>query len=192
MKYISIFCGSASGFDSIYQEQAYQLGKELVARGYGLVYGGARVGLMGAVADGVLDNGGKVIGIIPKFLQSKELEYVGLTELHVVETMHERKAMMNEKSDGIIALPGGYGTMEELFEMLTWAQLSLHKKAVSILNTKGYYNDLLSLSDTMIKNGFLKEDYRHLLIVDDQIKPLLDKIDNYKAPKNDKWFEPLK
>lgn len=192
MKYISVFCGSASGFDPIYQEQAYLLGQKLVNRNYGLVYGGARVGLMGAVADGVLESGGKVIGIIPKFLQSKELEYVGLSELHVVETMHQRKAMMNDKSEAVIALPGGYGTMEELFEMLTWAQLSLHQKAVSILNTEGYYNDLLALSDTMIKNGFLKEDYRHLLIVDENIDSLLDQIDNYKAPVNDKWFEPLK
>jgi len=186
MKYISIFCGSSSGTDKIFAEQATQLGKEIANRGYGIVYGGAHVGLMGYVANGALDEGGEVIGIIPEFLKRKELEHTRLTKIHIVETMHERKALMSELSDGVIALPGGYGTLDELFEMLTWAQLALHKKPVAILNTKGYYDPLIALSDTMITNGFLKEEYQNLLLVDSDINTLLNKMENYTPPNNDK------
>lgn len=189
MKYISIFCGSSSGSEPIYAEQARLLGQSIAKRGYSIVYGGAHVGLMGQVADGALDAGGEVIGVIPQFLKSKELEHTKLSEIHVVETMHERKALMNKLSDAVIALPGGYGTLEELFEMLTWAQLALHKKPVAILNTNEYYNPLITMSQTMIKNGFLKEDYRDLLLVDDNIDRLLNKMEEYTAPLNDKWFE---
>jgi uncharacterized protein (TIGR00730 family) len=189
MKYISIFCGSSSGTDKIFAEQAAQLGKEIAHRGYGIVYGGAHVGLMGYVANGALNEGGEVIGIIPEFLKNKELEHTRLTEIHVVETMHERKALMNELSDGVIALPGGYGTMDELFEMLTWAQLALHKKPVALLNTKGYYDPLITLSETMIKNGFLREEHLDLLLIDSDINKLLSKMENYTPPANDKWFE---
>lgn len=188
MKYISIFCGSSSGKDTVYAEQATLLGKTIAQRGYGIVYGGAHVGLMGYVANGALEAGGKVIGIIPEFLKSKELEHTRLTKIHIVETMHERKALMNDLSDGIIALPGGYGTLDELFEMLTWAQLALHKKPVAILNTNGYYNPLITMSQTMIKNGFLKEEYQNLLLVDDKIDCLLNKMEKYAPPVNDKWF----
>lgn len=188
MKYISIFCGSSSGTDNIYAEQATLLGKTIAQRGYGIVYGGAHVGLMGYVANGALDAGGEVIGVIPEFLKSKELEHTRLTKIYIVDTMHERKALMNNLSDGVIALPGGYGTLDELFEMLTWAQLALHKKPVAILNTNGYYDPLITMSETMIRNGFLKEDYQNLLLVDDRIDNLLTRMEEYAPPVNDKWF----
>ena len=188
MKYISVFCGSSSGTDSIYAEQATLLGETIAQRGYGIVYGGAHVGLMGCVANGALDVGGEVIGIIPEFLKSKELEHTRLSKIYIVDTMHERKALMNNLSDGVIALPGGYGTLDELFEMLTWAQLALHKKPVAILNTNGYYDPLITMLETMIRNGFLKEDYQDLLLVDDRIDPLLNKMEKYAPPVNDKRF----
>lgn len=189
MKYISIFCGSTSGSDKIFAEQATLLGKTIAQKGYGVVYGGAHVGLMGYVANGALSEGGEVIGVIPEFLKSKELEHTNLTEIHIVETMHQRKALMNEISDGVIALPGGYGTLDELFEMLTWAQLALHKKPIAVLNTNGYYDPLITMSRTMIKNGFLKNEYLDLLLVDGNIGSLLKKMEDYTPPANDKWFE---
>lgn len=189
MKNIAVFCGSSSGNETIFATQAAAVGKAIANRGYGLVYGGAHVGLMGIVADNALNEGGEVIGVIPAFLQQKELAHKNITQMHIVKTMHERKAMMNDLSDGFIALPGGYGTLEELFEMLTWAQLSLHKKPVGLLNVNGFYNSLISMSDEMIKKGFLKNEYHNLLIVEDDIARLLDKMDNYIPASNDKWFE---
>lgn len=188
MKYVSVFCGSSSGNESIFAEQATLLGKAIVQRGYGIVYGGAHVGLMGAVADGALKEGGEVIGVIPEFLKQKELEHTNLTAIHVVETMHERKALMNELSDAVIALPGGYGTLEELFEMLTWSQLTLHKNPVGLLNVGGYYDSLVAMSDMMIRKGFLKEEYKDLLLIEDNIEILLDRIESYVPLHNDKWF----
>lgn len=189
MKYISVFCGSSSGVEAIFIEQATLLGKTLAHRGYGIVYGGARVGLMGAVANGALNEEGEVIGVIPGFLQQKELEHTQLSRIHIVETMHERKAMMNELCDAVIALPGGYGTLEELFEMLTWGQLALHKKPVALLNVEGYYDPLVAMTEKMIEKGFLKKEYQDLLIVDDNIERLLYKMENFVPPKNEKWFE---
>lgn len=144
---------------------------------------------MGYVANGALSEGGEVIGVIPEFLKSKELEHTNLTEIHIVETMHQRKALMNEISDGVIALAGGYGTLDELFEMLTWAQLALHKKPIAVLNTNGYYDPLITMSKTMIKNGFLKNEYLDLLLIDANIGSLLKKMEDYIPPANDKWFE---
>lgn len=190
MKQIAIYCGSATGNKDIFAEQAYLLGQTIARRGCSIVYGGADVGLMGAVANGVMDAGGKVVGVIPEFLKKKELEHKAITEMHVVDTMHERKAMMSQLADSIIALPGGYGTMEELFEMLTWGQLALHKKPMGLLNTANFYDPLISLRDRMIGDGFLKEEYRTLLIVDDNIDSLLDKMEAYTPPANDKWFVP--
>lgn len=189
MTYISVFCGSSLGNEDIFREQAISLGQAIARRGYGIIYGGAHVGLMGAVADGALSEGGEVIGVIPEFLKRKELEHKKLTRIHIVETMHERKAMMNELCDAVIALPGGYGTMEELFEMLTWAQLSLHKKPVGLLNVDGYYDPLVAMSQKMIDKGFLKSEYQSLLIVDDNIESLLDKMKAFVPLLNDKWFE---
>lgn len=190
MKYISVFCGSSSGAEKIFTEQATILGRIIARKGYGIVYGGAHVGLMGAVADGALSEGGEVIGVLPGFLQEKELGHKHLSQIYIVDTMHERKAMMNKLCDAVIALPGGYGTMEELFEMLTWGQLSLHKKPVALLNIEGFYDPLIALSEIMIEKGFLKEEYRNLLIVDNIIDKLLSKMENYVPPKNEKWFDP--
>ncbi|MDR1809669.1 MAG: TIGR00730 family Rossman fold protein [Prevotella sp.] len=189
MRRISVFCGSSSGNLPIFKEQARRLGQELAARNIEVVYGGGNVGLMGALADGALDAGGKVIGVLPYFLKAKELGHSQLTEMIYVDTMHERKAKMNELCDGVIALPGGFGTMEEMFEMLTWGQLSLHAKPVAVLNTDGYYNALLNFIAQMIEKGFLKEDYRNMLIMSEDIGILLDKMKNYRPPVNNKWFD---
>lgn len=189
MKYISVFCGSSSGNETIFTEQAAILGKTIAQKGYGIVYGGAHVGLMGSLAEGALSEGGEVIGVMPDFLKAKELEHKRLTRLHIVETMHERKAMMNDLSDAVIALPGGYGTMEELFEMLTWAQLSIHKKPIGLLNIEGFYDPLIDMSKRMIEKGFLKKEYEELLIVANSSEILLDRMKDFIPLKNEKWFE---
>lgn len=188
MKRITVFCGSSLGTDDIYKSQATLLGQTLAKRHIELVYGGANVGLMGAVADGVLNNGGKVIGVLPNFLKSKEIAHEHLTQLILVETMHERKTKMNELSDGVIALPGGFGTLEEFFEMLTWAQLGLHEKPIAILNIDGFYDSLIVLVQTMVEKGFLKKVNQQMLLVSDDIEELLDKMGNYVAPKVGKWI----
>lgn len=192
MKYITVFCGSSEGSDSSYMQQAYAVGKALAGRGFGLVYGGAHVGLMGAVADGALDGGTKAIGIIPAFLNKKELAHTRLTETCVVQTMHERKTMMFDRSHGVIALPGGFGTMEELFEVLTWAQLNLHAKPVGLLNINGYYDALITFIDKMVDSKFLKPEYKQMLLIDNDIQKLLDKMAYYVPVNNEKWFETIK
>jgi uncharacterized protein (TIGR00730 family) len=189
MKYISVFCGSSSGSESIFAEQATLLGRSIARRGYGVVYGGAHVGLMGAVADGALSENGEVIGVLPEFMKQKELEHTGISKIHIVETMHERKALMHQLSDAVIALPGGYGTMEEMFEMLTWGQLSLHQYPIGLLNAAGYYDPLLVMNEQMIAKGFTKELYRNLLIVDKDVDALLDKMEAFVPVVNNKWFE---
>ena len=188
MKRITVFCGSSFGTDSMYQTKATELGRALAKKGIQLVYGGANVGLMGAVADGALSEGGKVIGVLPHFLQTKEIAHEGLTELILVESMHERKTKMNEISDGVIALPGGFGTIEELFEMLTWAQLGLHKKPVAILNVDGFYDYLNSFIDVMVGKGFLKSVNKEMLLVSDNIDNLLNQMSEYTAPEVGKWI----
>lgn len=172
----------------MYASQAFALGKTMAEQGIQLVYGGAKVGVMGAVADGVLQHGGKAIGVIPAFLQTKEIAHEGLTELIVVETMHERKLKMHELSDGIITLPGGFGTMEEFFEMLTWAQLGLHQKPIGILNTNSFYSRLFSLVDTMVDEGFLKASNRDMLLMHEDINELLAQMRSYLAPEVPKWI----
>ena len=188
MQSITVFCGSNSGAHPVFTEQAFLLGKTLAERNITLVYGGAKAGLMGAVADGALKHHGKVIGILPVFLKNVEIGHDHLSELILVESMHERKAKMNEYSDGIIALPGGFGTLEELFEMLTWAQLGLHRKPVAILNTNGFYNELLNFTETMVDKGFLKTASQQMLLVSDNIETLLDKMANYVPPVTGKWI----
>lgn len=188
MRY-TVFCGSSSGSKTSFKTFAYELGKELASLKIGIVYGGAKVGLMGAVADGALENNGEVIGVLPTFLQDVELGHPNLSELYIVKTMHERKAKMDELSDGIIALPGGYGTLEEFFEMLTWAQLGLHKKPVALLNVEGFYNPLLKMIDEMVMSGFLKSENRDMIIVADNVNELLVKMANYEAPKVGKWLD---
>jgi len=189
MNRVSVFCGSSLGIDEVYKSQATLLGQTLAKRNIGLVYGGTKVGLMGAVADGILRNGGKVIGVLPNFLKSKEIAHEHLTELILVESMHERKAKMNELCDGVIALPGGLGTLEEFFEMLTWGQLGLHKKPIAILNIDGFYDPLNTLLQTMVDKGFLKEINKQMLLISDNIDELLDKMKNYIAPAVEKWID---
>ncbi|TDX86670.1 TIGR00730 family Rossman fold protein [Epilithonimonas xixisoli] len=188
MKRVTVFCGSSFGTEEIYKSEATLLGKTLAKYQIELVYGGANVGLMGAVADGVLNNGGKAIGVLPNFLKSKEIAHENLTELILVETMHERKTKMNELCDGVIALPGGFGTLEEFFEMLTWAQLGLHKKPIAILNTDGFYDSLITFIQTMVDKGFLKEINRDMVLVSSDIDELIDMMKNYVAPDVTKWI----
>lgn len=189
MKRITVFCGSSSGTEEIYTLQATLLGQTLAKRNIELVYGGANVGLMGAVANGVLNNGGKAIGVLPNFLRSKEIAHKQLTELILVDTMHERKTKMNDLCDGVIALPGGFGTLDELFEMLTWGQLGLHKKPIAILNVDGYYDSLILFIQNMTDKGLLKEVNREMLLVSDTIDDLLDKMENYIPPTVGKWID---
>lgn len=188
MKRISVFCGSSFGTNPIFEEYAYKLGQVLAQNGIGLVYGGANVGLMGAVANGTLEAGGEVIGVLPHFLQQKEIAHPSLTELILVESMHERKTKMNDLCDGVIALPGGFGTLEEFFEMLTWAQLGLHKKPVAILNVNGFYDALIAFIYNMVDNGFLKQINRDMLIVSSDIDELLHLMQHYEAPQVGKWI----
>ena len=188
MNRITVFCGSSLGTDKIFEDEANLLGQKLTEENIGLVYGGANIGLMGAVADGALKNNGTVIGVLPKFLKPKEIAHENLTELILVDTMHQRKTKMNDLSDGVIALPGGFGTLEELFEMLTWAQLGLHEKHIGVLNINGYYDTLIELLATMVAKGFLKEINQQMVLVSDNIDDLLHKMKNYKAPTVGKWI----
>ena len=189
MKRITVFCGSSFGTEEIYKSQATSLGKTLAKHQIELVCGGANVGLMGAIADGVLNNGGKAIGVLPNFLKSKEIAHENLTELILVETMHERKTKMNDLCDGVIALPGGFGTLEEFFEMLTWAQLGLHKKPIAILNINGFYDSLIELLKGMVEKGLLKDVNQKMLLVSDNIEDLINKMRNYVPPTVGKWID---
>ncbi|MDK2979108.1 MAG: hypothetical protein PWP52_1822 [Bacteroidales bacterium] len=189
MKAIAVFCGSSTGKNENYKKQAILLGQRLVQKNIDLVYGGAKVGLMGAIAEAALNEGGKVIGVLPTFLKSKEIAHSELTQLILVESMHERKTRMHEMSDGVIALPGGFGTMEELFEMLTWSQLGLHQKPIGILNIDGFYNALISLLDNMVEKGLLKPKNREMLLIDDNIDSLLSQMEQYVAPYVPKWID---
>ncbi len=188
MNKITVFCGSSFGNDSEFEIKANELGQKLAKEKITLVYGGANVGLMGAVANGALSEKGHVIGVLPEFLASKELAHKSIPELIIVETMHERKTKMNELCDGAIALPGGFGTLEELFEMLTWGQLGLHKKPIGILNINGYYNDLINLLEAMVNKGLLKEVNRQMLLVSNSVDDLLKQMKTYKAPDIGKWI----
>lgn len=171
----------------MYRSAAVSLGESLVSQGVALVYGGACVGLMGAVADAVVANGGEAIGVIPASLVEKELAHPGLTELHVVETMHQRKATMSELSDGFIALPGGMGTLEEMFEALTWAQLGFHQKPCALLNTEGYYQGLVSFLHTAVTEGFVKQRHLDQLLIDSQPQRLLERMAQPQPDAQPKW-----
>ena len=189
MNSIVVFCGSSEGNDADILTAAYGLGQALANKKISMVYGAAKIGVMGKVAQGALDYGGKVIGVIPDFLKVKEVCHTGLTELIVTENMHERKLKMNELSDGIITLPGGYGTLEELFEMITWAQLGLHQKPVGILNTNGFYDDLLKMLQKMVDEGFLKVENYDMLLVDHTVEGLLSQMEKYKPVCMPKWIK---
>jgi len=186
MKSICVFCGSSPGKEPLYVETAVKLGKTLAQRDIRLVYGGASVGTMGATAVSVLKNGGSVTGVITKQLVNMEVANTDLTDLRIVDTMHDRKAMMAELSDGFIALPGGFGTIEELFEAITWAQLGIQKKPCGILNVGGYYDKLLEFIDHMIDHGFVKSDYRELIKVDDTPGGLIEQFNDYTPVTVDK------
>ncbi|WP_077330077.1 LOG family protein [Virgibacillus siamensis] len=182
MKHIAVFCGSSSGASNVYKNGAVLLGQELANRNITLVYGGSSIGIMGVVADTVLKNGGKVIGIIPKMLVEKEISHQHLTELQVVGSMHERKAKMAELADGFMALPGGTGTLEEFIEVLTWAQLGMHQKPCGLLNINHYYDPLIKLIHHMADEEFLQEQFREMALVDKSPTALLDKFISYEPP----------
>lgn len=190
MNYICVYCGSNPGRIMDYCEAARSLGRELAGRNLGLVYGGSSVGVMGAVADAILECGGKAIGVIPHALATKEISHHGLDQLFVVESMHERKAKMAELSDGFVALPGGWGTIEEIFEMLTWAQLGFHEKPCGLLNVAGYYNHLFTFLENAIDEQFVKTEYRPMIMMDDSAASLLRRFSDYRAPKVKKWIGP--
>ncbi len=176
MKRLAVYCGSATPADPTYIEGARALGRTFAERGIGLVYGGGRTGLMGAIADGALEGGGEVIGVIPQALVDAEVAHRGLTELHVVQGMHQRKQMFTDLSDGFVTIPGGTGTMDELWEALSWAQLGYHADPVGLLNTAGYYDHLIAFWEKMGEVGFLRPQHRDLLIVADTLDVLLDRM----------------
>jgi len=182
LKRLAVFCGSSIGASEVYKLAAIELGKELAKRKIGLVYGGASVGLMGFLADTVLQEGGEVIGVMPRILEEKEISHASLTELYVVDSMHERKAKMAELSDGFIALPGGPGTLEEFFEIFTWAQIGLHKKPFGLLNINEYYNPLLSLLEHMVQEQFMNETYQTMAVVEENPAALIEKFKVFQSP----------
>lgn len=189
MRRICVFCGSNPGNDPAYRAAAVALGETLAARGIGLVYGGASVGLMAVVADTVLAAGGEVVGVIPQMLVDKEIAHAGLSELHVVASMHARKAEMAALSDGFVALPGGVGTLEELFEIWTWAQLGAHSKPVGLLDVNGFYAKLEAFLDHVVAEGFLREGHRGMLISATDPGDLVDRFSAYTPPVVHKWVE---
>ncbi|MEH7108987.1 MULTISPECIES: TIGR00730 family Rossman fold protein [Bacillaceae] len=189
MKRLAVFCGSSLGATEAYRAGAVQLGKELAARNISLVYGGSSIGLMGAVADTVLNEGGEAIGVIPRVLEEREITHKSLTELYRVETMHERKAKMAELADGFIVLPGGTGTLEEFFEIFTWSQIGLNQKPCGLLNIDHYYDPLINLFDHMVEQKFLQEKFRSMAIIEEKPNALIDAFSNY-VPPTIKIFKP--
>lgn len=183
-----MFCGSAEGADPAFLAAATEVGRLLAARGIGVVYGGAKVGLMGAVADAALAGGAQVLGVIPERLRTKEVAHDGLTELFVVDSMHARKAMMGHLSDAFIVLPGGWGTMEEMFEVLTWTQLRYHTKPIGLLNVNGYYAHLLAFADHGVSQGLLRPEHRSLLVAEDTAPALLDTLEATIIPPEARWI----
>ncbi|MBS1911390.1 MAG: TIGR00730 family Rossman fold protein [Bacteroidetes bacterium] len=185
---ICVFCGSNSGSNPAFTESAQTFGAELAARGLGLVYGGGRVGLMGELANSVLKAGGEVVGVIPEALFTKEVGHTGLTQLHVVGTMHERKGMMAQLADAFVTLPGGFGTMEEFFEVLTWAQLGIHTKPCGLLNVAGYYDPLLALFDDFVQCRFARPEHLDFVLSDTNPAALLARLISYVAPTKTRWI----
>lgn len=185
---VCVFCGSNTGADPAFAETARAFGETLAREKIGLVYGGGNVGLMGAIADAALTGGGEVIGVIPHGLARKELAHKGLSKLHVVESMHERKALMADLSDAFVAMPGGLGTLEEIFEVITWAQLGIHEKACAFLNVENYYNGLLEFLEQAVRQGLIKPEHRGMILVESDQKVLLGRIRAYQAPNVEKWI----
>jgi uncharacterized protein (TIGR00730 family) len=189
MKRVCVFAGSSAGSRDEYQDAARALGRTLAERGIGLVYGGARVGLMGIIADATLTAGGQAIGVIPAALVAREIAHEGLTELRIVSSMHERKALMADLSDAFIAVPGGWGTLEEFFEVLTWAQLGLHRKPCGLLNVLGYFDGLLSFLEHAVGERFLRREYASMIAVAASPAALLDRLGSYAPPAVEKWID---
>ncbi len=188
MNSLCVFCGSRPGDDPGYAEAARHLGRTLAERHTTLVYGGGHVGLMGVVADAALEAGGAVVGVMPRALVEREIAHTGLTQLHVVGSMHERKALMANLSEGFVALPGGTGTLEELFEVFTWAQLGEHRKPCGLLNVARYYDPLLNVLDQMVARGFLSEKHRGMIVVEQGPERLLESFSRYEPPLVPKWI----
>lgn len=189
MRRICVFCGSNFGKHPSYRRVAEELGRRMAGRGTGIVYGGGNVGLMGALADAALEAGGEVIGIVPRMLSEREVAHQGVTELKVVETMHERKALMVELSDAFLSLPGGIGTMDEFFETLTWAQLDIHRKPCGILNLNGYYDHIVGQLDRFVEDGFLSASNRRLLIIREDLDSMMHALDHHKPTVGEMFYE---
>jgi uncharacterized protein (TIGR00730 family) len=185
---ICVFCGSNAGSEGLYADAARDLGRLFAREGIGLVYGGGSVGLMGELADAVLGAGGEAIGVIPHALWAREVGHRGLTDIHIVETMHERKAMMADLADAFIALPGGLGTLEEIFEIWTWAQLGLHAKPLGFLDVNGFYSPLMQFLDRAARERFLREEHRAIAVVESDAEALLRRFDAWRPPKVQKWI----
>lgn len=190
MERVCVFCGSSEGSRPDYAKAARRMGEDLAWRGIGLVYGGGRVGLMGAVADAALAAGGEVIGVMPDARVSGEIGHDGLTEMHVVGSMHERKKLMADLSDGFVALPGGYGTLEEFFEVLSWAQLSIHDKPCALLDVAEYWKPLIAFFDRTVAEGFVRPDHRALVLTGEDPSELIDRMKRYTLPFEKKWAAP--
>ena len=190
MEAVCVFCGSREGLRPAFAEAARHTGREIARRGLGLVYGGGRVGLMGAVADAAIKEGGEGVGVITEALISKEIAHAGLTKLHVVGSMHERKMLMADLSDGFVTLPGGYGTLEEFFEVLSWAQLSIHEKPCGLLNVDGFWDPLSVLFDHAVTEGFVHPDHRSLVLTEGNPRALLERMERYTRPETRKWLGP--
>ena len=188
LKRICVFCGSSPGHNSTYQECAKQLGLVLAEKKMTLVYGGSNIGLMGQIAKSVVRNGGRVIGVIPRLLVEKEVAFKELSDLRIVDSMHERKATMEKLSDGFIAMPGGFGTLEETIEMLTWAQLKIHRKPIGLLNVEDYFERLYGFFSHMVAEGFLAEDHRNMVIIEENPARLLEKMENFTPLSVSKWL----
>ena len=188
LRRLCVYCGSQEGAQPIYAGAAHALGTRLAAEGIGLVYGGGRIGLMGVVADAVLGAGGEAIGVIPYALASKEVAHAGLTELHLVDSMHERKALMAELADAFVAMPGGLGTLEELAEALTWSQLGIHRKPCGLFNVAGYYDGLIAYFDHAEAEGFVRTEHRALLLVETEPTALLAQLRAFEAPATTRWI----
>lgn len=188
MKRVCVFCGSSLGRRIEYSTAARELGGILAERGITLVYGGGNIGLMGEIADAVLAGGGQAIGVIPAALAGRELAHQGIQDLRVVDTMHQRKAMMADNADAFLAMPGGLGTLEELFEVLTWAQLGIHSKPCGLLNVEGYFDPLLAFLDAMVEARFVRPEHRQMILVDAKPEALLDRLAAYQPPQREKWI----
>lgn len=189
MKRICVFCGSSAGRNPVHRDAAEALGRLLAREGIGLVYGGSSIGLMTAAADAALAAGGEVIGVIPHSLVAKEIAHPGLSALHVVGSMHERKALMAELADGFVALPGGMGTFDEFFEVVTWAQLGIHAKPCGLLNVAGYYDRLTAFLDHSVAEGFVKGEHREMIVVEEKPEALLERFRAYRSPVVEKWLD---